>query len=119
MTSDTSPQPISPLRARMQLRGGMRQPKHLPGEGDARGSTGASFPACLIGPGDVVTVTRLDRLASSTFDLFAHRQADRGREGAISITGRAVGRHRHQHRAIGLRKPRLADAERDTCRTRP
>jgi DNA invertase Pin-like site-specific DNA recombinase len=35
-----------------------------------------------IGPGDVVTVTRIDRLARSTFDLFAHRQANRGRQGA-------------------------------------
>jgi DNA invertase Pin-like site-specific DNA recombinase len=32
-----------------------------------------------IGPGDVVTMTRIDRLARSTFDLFRHRQVDRGR----------------------------------------
>src|SRR5436305_10643035 len=35
--------------------GGMQQPEHLP----------------KLGPGDVVTVTRIDRLARSTFDLFA------------------------------------------------
>ena len=29
-----------------------------------------------LAPGDVVTVTRIDRLARSTFDLFRHRQAD-------------------------------------------
>jgi DNA invertase Pin-like site-specific DNA recombinase len=51
--------------------------------------------------GDVVTVTRIDRLA-----LVRHRQADRGRQGEISFTGRAVGRHRHQHRAL------------DDCRSR-
>ncbi len=39
--------------------------------------------------GDVVTVTRIDRLARSTFDLFRHRQADRGRRGAIPVTGGA------------------------------
>jgi DNA invertase Pin-like site-specific DNA recombinase len=44
-----------------------------------------------LAPGDVVTVTRIDRLARSTFDLFDHRQADRGRQGAVQFTGRAVG----------------------------
>jgi DNA invertase Pin-like site-specific DNA recombinase len=34
---------------------------------------GATFSACFeaLAPGDVVTVTRIDRLARSTFDLFA------------------------------------------------
>ena len=38
-----------------------------------RGPTGESFCACSIAspPGDVVMVTRIDRLARSTFDLFA------------------------------------------------
>jgi predicted site-specific integrase-resolvase len=68
-----------------------------------------------LAPGDVVTVTRIDRLARSTFDLFAivkascrHRQAHRGHQGAISVISRTVGRHRHQHRAIdayGTRRP--------------
>jgi hypothetical protein len=49
-----------------------------------------------LAPGDVVTVTRIDRLARSTFDLFRHREADRGRQGAIPLTRRAVGRHRHR-----------------------
>jgi hypothetical protein len=53
-----------------------------------------------LAPGDVVTLTRIDRLARSTFDLFAIAKADRGREGAIPITRGAVGRHRHQHRAL-------------------
>ena len=44
-----------------------------------------------LAPGDVVTVTRIDRLARSTFDLFGYRQAHRGREGAIPVTGGAVG----------------------------
>ena len=52
-----------------------------------------------LAPGDVVTVTRIDRLARSTFDLFAivKRIAD---QGAIPVTGGTVGRHRHQHRAL-------------------
>src|SRR5215470_1715822 len=48
-----------------------------------------------LAPGDVVTVTRIDRLARSTLDLFAIAKAHRGRKGAISIIGRTVGRHRH------------------------
>ena len=52
-----------------------------------------------LAPGEVVTVTRIDRLARSTFDLFAivKRIVD---EGAIPILGRTVGQHRHQHRAL-------------------
>src|SRR5271165_5123266 len=50
-----------------------------------------------INPGDVVTVTRIDRLAHSTFDLFAivKQIVD---VGAIPLAGRAAGRQRHQHR---------------------
>jgi hypothetical protein len=53
---------------------------------------------------DVVTVTRLDRLAQSTCDLFAIVKQER--PSAIPFIGRAVGRHRHQHRAA------------DDCRSR-
>jgi hypothetical protein len=49
-----------------------------------------------LGPGDVVAVTRIDRLARSTFDLFGHRQAHRRRQGAISFPRGTVGRHRHR-----------------------
>jgi DNA invertase Pin-like site-specific DNA recombinase len=60
-----------------------------------------------LAPGDVVTVTRIDRLARSTFDLFAivKRIVD---EGAVSILGGTVGRHRHQHRALDARGTRRA-----------
>ena len=47
-----------------------------------------------LAPGDVVTVTRIDRLAQHLRPVW-HRQAHRGRQGAIPILGRAVGRHRH------------------------
>ena len=48
-----------------------------------------------------------------------HRQADRGRQGAVPFAGRAVGRHRHQHRAADDRRSGgLADVERDLIRTR-
>ena len=59
-----------------------------------------------LAPGDVVTVTRIDRLARSTFDLFAivKRIVDAG--GQFRSLGGAVGRHRHQHRAA------------DDCRSR-
>ena len=53
-----------------------------------------------LAPGDVVTVTRIDRLARSTFDLIRHRQAHRGRQGAVSIARGTVGRHRLQNRAL-------------------
>ena len=50
--------------------------------------------------GDVVTVTRIDRLARSTFDLFGIvKQIVRGRQDAISFPCRAVGRYRHQSSA--------------------
>ena len=45
----------------------MRQPQHLSGEGDRRE---ANRMLGKLAPGDVVTVTRIDRLARSTFDLF-------------------------------------------------
>jgi DNA invertase Pin-like site-specific DNA recombinase len=45
-----------------------------------------------LAPGDVVTVTRIDRLARSSFDLFGIVQAHRGCQGAVSILGRTVGR---------------------------
>jgi len=53
-----------------------------------------------LAPGDVVTVTRIDRLARSTFDLFAIVKLDRGCQGAILLPRGAVGRYRHQHRAL-------------------
>src|SRR6516162_11801403 len=56
--------------------------------------------------GDVVTVTRIDRLARSTFDLFGIVKRILARQGTVSILGGTVGRHRHQHRAL------------DDCRSR-
>ncbi len=53
-----------------------------------------------LAPGDVVTVTRIDRLARSTFDLFGIVTRIVDAKGAIPILGRTVGRHRHQHRAL-------------------
>jgi hypothetical protein len=57
--------------------------------------------------GDVVTVTRIDRLARSTFDLFSivKRMWTPRR---VPILGGTVGRHGHQHRALdagGTRRP--------------
>jgi Resolvase, N terminal domain len=53
-----------------------------------------------LAPGDVVTVTRIDRLARSTFDLFAIVKRIVDAKGAIPFPRGAVGRHRHQHRAL-------------------
>ena len=61
-----------------------------------------------ITPGDVVTVTRIDRLARSTFDLFAIVKQIVDARGAIPLTGGTVGRHRHQHRALDDRRSRRA-----------
>jgi hypothetical protein len=61
-----------------------------------------------LAPGDVVTVTRIDRLARQYVRPVWHRQAHRRRQGAIPVTGGAVGRHWHQHRALdagGSRRP--------------
>ena len=72
-----------------------------------------------LAPGDVVTVTRIDRLARSTFDLFAIVKRIVRRQGAISITGRAVGGHCHQHRALDdCRSRRLGGRGARSYRTR-
>ena len=48
-----------------------------------------------------------------------HRKADRGRGRAVPVTGGAVGRHRHQQRALDdCLLGGLADVERDLIRTR-
>ena len=51
----------------------MQQPQHLPGEGDVRAGrpAGALPNAWQVGPPRRGDVTRIDRLARSTFDLFA------------------------------------------------
>ena len=46
----------------------MQQLQHLPREGDRRE---LNWMLRKLAPGDVVTATRIDRLARSTFDLFA------------------------------------------------
>jgi Resolvase, N terminal domain len=53
-----------------------------------------------LAPGDVVTVTRIDQLARSTFDLFGIVKRIVDAKARFSILGRAVGRHQHQHRAL-------------------
>jgi len=53
--------------------------------------------------GDVVTVTRIDRLARSTFDMCAIVK-QRRRQRAIPFTRGAMGRHRHQHQAADNRR---------------
>jgi DNA invertase Pin-like site-specific DNA recombinase len=58
---------------------------------------------------DVVTVTRIDRLARSTFDLFGivKRIVDAKRQFRSLVE--TVGRHGHEHRALdarGTRRPR-------------
>ncbi|HMD49792.1 MAG TPA: recombinase family protein [Bryobacteraceae bacterium] len=52
-----------------------------------------------IDPGDVVTVTRLDRLARSTRDLL-NTLAAITQEGRFQISWRHMGRHHHIARAI-------------------
>jgi DNA invertase Pin-like site-specific DNA recombinase len=69
-------------------------------------------------PDDVVTVTRIDRLARSTFDLFAIVKQIADAKGQFRSLG-AVGRHCHQHRAADdCCACWLADVERDLIRTR-
>jgi len=56
-------------------------------------------------PGDVVTVTRIDRLARSTFDLFGIVKRIVDAKGGIPIIGGAMGRHRHQNRTADDCRP--------------
>ena len=53
-----------------------------------------------LAPGDVVTVTRIGRLARSTFDLFGILKRIVDAKAQIPIIGGTVGRHLHQHRAL-------------------
>ena len=53
-----------------------------------------------LAPGDVATVTRIDRLARSTFDLFGILKRIVDAKAQIPIIGGTVGRHLHQHRAL-------------------
>src|SRR6516164_234000 len=94
----------------------MQQPEHLPREGDRRE---LNRMLGKLGPGDVVTVTRIDRLARSTFDLFAivKRIADtkaqfRSLAEPWADTGTSTGRL--MLAVLGG----LADVERDLIRTR-
>jgi hypothetical protein len=65
-----------------------------------------------LGPGDVVTVTRIDRLARSTFDLFAIVKRIVDAKAQFRSRG-TVGRQQQQHRALdarGTRRPRRRGA---------
>ena len=68
-----------------------------------------------LSPGDVVTVTRIDRLARSTFDLFAIVKQIVDAKGQFPVTGGTVGRYLDQHRAADDCRSRRAGR----CGTRP
>ncbi|HEU0215583.1 MAG TPA: recombinase family protein [Stellaceae bacterium] len=53
-----------------------------------------------LAPGDVVTVTRIDHLARSTFDLFAIVKRIADAKAQFRSLAEPLGRHRHQHRAL-------------------
>jgi DNA invertase Pin-like site-specific DNA recombinase len=59
-----------------------------------------------LAPGDVVTVTRIERLARSTFDLFAIVKQIVDAKAQFRSLAEPVGRYRHQLRAL------------DDCRSR-
>jgi DNA invertase Pin-like site-specific DNA recombinase len=61
-----------------------------------------------LAPGHVVTVTRIDRLARSTFDLFGIVKRIVDVKAQVSILGRAVGRQHQQHRALNAGGTRRA-----------
>jgi hypothetical protein len=54
----------------------------------------------ILTPGDVVTVTRIDRLARSTFDLFAIVKQIVDAKAQFRSLAEPWARHRHQHRAL-------------------
>ena len=74
----------------------------------AQSRPATSFSTCSrhLAPGDVVTVTRIDRLARSTFDLFAIVKQIVDAKAQFRSLVRTVGRHRHQHRALDDCRPR-------------
>src|SRR5437588_12437600 len=99
----------------------MQPPKHLPREGDRRAGRRRELNRMLgkLAPGEVVMVTRIDRLARSTFDLFAivkrildakaqFRSLAKPWADSTSSTGRLM------LAVLGG----LADVERDLIRTR-
>jgi DNA invertase Pin-like site-specific DNA recombinase len=99
----------------------MRQPEYLSGEGHGRTRDRRELLRMLdrLGPGDVMTVTRIDRLARSTFDLFGivKRIVDakaqfRSLAEPWADTGTSTGRL--MLAVLGG----LADVERDLIRTR-
>jgi DNA invertase Pin-like site-specific DNA recombinase len=99
----------------------MRQPEYLSGEGHGRTPDRRELLRMLdrLGPGDVMTVTRIDRLARSTFDLFGivKRIVDakaqfRSLTEPWADTGTGTGRL--MLAVLGG----LADVERDLIRTR-
>ena len=99
----------------------MQQPEHLPREGDERAADRRELLRMLnrLAPGDVVTVTRIDRLARSTFDLLeiVKRIVDakaqfRSLAEPWADTGTSTGRL--MIAVLGG----LADVERDLIRTR-
>ena len=83
----------------------MQHPAHLPGEGDRRASGPARAPAHAQRPrpGDVVMVTRIDRLAHCTFDLFGIVKRIVDAKAQFRSTRGTVGRHRSQHRTLDAR----------------
>ena len=104
-----------------QLRGRRLHRQDLPREGDRRAQrpARASQNAQALAPGDVVTVTRIDRLARSTFDLFAivkqivdAKAQFRSLAEPWADTGTSTGRL--MIAVLGG----LADVERDLIRTR-
>ena len=99
----------------------MHQPEHLPGEGHRRAPDRRELLRMLdkLAPGDVVTVTRIDRLARSTFDLFSivkrivvAKAQFRSLAEPWADTGTSTGRL--MLAVLGG----LADVERDLIRTR-
>src|SRR5437764_9982886 len=68
--SHLQPDPRRPACAAPRCR--MHQPEHLSRERSQARAVRRELLRMFdrLGPGDVVTVTRIDRLASSTFDLF-------------------------------------------------
>jgi DNA invertase Pin-like site-specific DNA recombinase len=94
----------------------MQQLQHLPREGDRRE---LNWMLRKLAPGDVVTATRIDRLARSTFDLFGivKRIAD-AKVQLRSLTEPWADTDTSTGRLMLAVLGGLADVERDLIRTR-
>ena len=90
------------LDAQLEQLGGCGVHQEFPRENDGSAQRPPPTPfkmLATLAPGEVVTVTRIDRLARSTFDLVRHRQRIVDANAQFRLLAEPWADTRHQHRA--------------------